>query len=221
METKWPPLKYKKQCCNSIETLFDTVESEHISTAYVIGDMNINMMNQKDSAWLRDTMETHGLTNIINEPTCFKAENPTLIDMILTTRPKRVANTLNLGTGLSDFHNLVCFSTKICVPRKSKDFIYYRSYKHFDINEYKKDISSAPYHVGEIFDDLDDKYWFTSKLMTCVTDFHAPRKTRKPVDQPVPFMNARLRKACHTKAMARNKFFKCGRTQKNQSVFYA
>ena len=204
----------KKQCCNSIETLFDTVESEHISTAYVIGDMNINMMNQKDSAWLRDTMETHGLINIINEPTCFKAESPTLIDMILTTRPKRVANTLNLGTGLSDFHNLVCFSTKICVPRKSKDFINYRSYKHFDINEYKNDISSAPYHVGEIFDDLDDKYWFTSKLMTCVTDFHAPRKTRKPVDKPVPFMNARLRKACHTKAMARNKFFKCGRTQR-------
>ena len=76
------------------------------------------------------------------------------------------------------------------------------------------EISSAPYHVGEIFDDLDDKYWFTSKLMACVTDFHAPRKTRKPVDQPVPFMNARFRKACHTKAMARNKFFKCGRTQR-------
>ena len=76
------------------------------------------------------------------------------------------------------------------------------------------EISSAPYHVGEIFDDLDDKYWFISKLMACVTDFHAPRKTRKPVDQPIPFMNARLWKACHTKAMARNKFFKCGRTQR-------
>ena len=194
----------------NVETLFDTVESEHISTAYVIGDMNINMMNQEDSAWLRDTMETHGLTNIINEPTCFKAKSPTWIGMIFTTRPKGVANTLN------DFHNLVCFSTKICVPRKSKDFIDYRSYKHFDINEYKKDISSAPYHVGENFDDLDDKYWLTwlSKLITCVTDFHAPHKTWKPVDQPVPFMNARLRKACHTKAMARNKFFKCGRIQR-------
>ena len=40
-----PHNKYKKQCCNSIETLFETVQSEHISTAYVIGEMNINMMN--------------------------------------------------------------------------------------------------------------------------------------------------------------------------------
>ena len=78
---------------------------------------------------------------------------------------------------------------------------------------------TAPYHVGEIFDDFDDRFWFTSKLMENVTDLHAPRKIRWPVDQPVPFMNGKLRKACHTKAMARNKFFKCGRTQKLWDVY--
>ena len=208
---KWPFIclynphnKYKKQCCNSIETFYDAVQAEHITTAFVIGDMTINMMNDRDSLWLCNTMETHGLTNIVNDPTCFKADNPSLIDMILTNKPRRVADTLNAGTGLSDFHNMTCLSTKICVPRKSKNFITCRSYYHFDMDAFKKDISAAPYHIGEIFDDFDDRFLFTSKLMKSVADIHAPRKIRRPVDQPVPFMNVRLRKACHNKAMARN-----------------
>ena len=67
-----PHIKYKKQCCDSIETFFNAVQAEHISTAFVIGDMNINMMNDRDSLWLRDTMETHGLTNIIITPHVLK-----------------------------------------------------------------------------------------------------------------------------------------------------
>ena len=161
------------------------------------------MMNERDSLWLRDTMETHGLTNIFNNPTCFKADNPSFIDMMLTNRHRRVADTLNVGTGLSDFHNLTCFSTKICVPWKSNDFI----------------TNYLLYHVGESFDDFDDRFWFTSKLMESVPDIHAPRKIRRPVDQPVPFMNVRLRKTYHTKCVARNKFFKCGKTQKLWDIY--
>ena len=84
--------------------------------------------------------------------------------------------------------------------------IYYHSYTHFVIKVHKEDISSTPYRVGEIFDDLDDRYWCTSKLMTFVIDIPL-FKTRKPVDRPIPFMNAMLNKACHTKAMVRYGLF--------------
>ena len=47
-----------------------------------------------------------------------------------------------------------------------------------------------------------------------MVDEHAPRKTRKPVNKPLPLMNSELRKMTHSKSMARNKFFKYGRTQK-------
>ena len=47
-----------------------------------------------------------------------------------------------------------------------------------------------------------------------LVDEHTPRKTRKPVNKTVPFMNSELRKMTHSKSMARNKFFKYGRTQK-------
>ena len=99
-------------------------------------------------------------------------------------------------------------------PRKEKNAISYHSYKTFDLTNFKNDISKVPYHVGEIFDDFSDKVWFTNKLICEVVDEHAPRKTRKPVNKPVPFMNSELRKMTHSNSVARNDLFKYGRTQK-------
>ena len=49
--------------------------------------------------------------------------------------------------------------------------------------------------------------------MEGVINGHAPIKRRKAPKKPVPFMNAQLRKACHYKAMRRNKYFRHGRTK--------
>ena len=160
-----------------------------------------------------DTMDICGLTNMIKKPTCFKSPAGTLLDVILTASPKRVASVLNVDTAISDFHNLIAFSTKLHVPRTARTPIWYRSYKKFDEECFKYDIANAPYHVGEIFDDLDDKYWYSKYLIDDIINEHAPLKRKKPVARPVPFINATLRKACHKKSMARNKYFRLGRTQ--------
>ena len=133
---------------------------------------------------------------------------------MLITNLKGIADTLNIDVGLSDFHNMICFSCKNHVPPKRKNVISYRSYKTFHLTNLKNDVSKAPYHVGEIFDDFSDKFWFTNKLICEAVDEHAPRKTRKPVNKPVSFMNSELRKMTHSKSMTRNNFFKYGRTQK-------
>ena len=91
--------------------------------------------------------------------------------------------------------------------------IQYRSYKHFDDELFKDDIASAPYHVRDIFDNFDDTYWFNHTLIKNVIDHHAPPKSKRTVEIPLPCMNSQLRKACHRKSMLRNKYFKCGRTQ--------
>ena len=56
--------------------------------------------------------------------------------------------------------------------------IVYRSYKHFDEIAYKKDMADIPHHVGEVFDDIDDRCWFTQKLISSVINEHAPMKKR-------------------------------------------
>ena len=66
---------------------------------------------------------------------------------------------------------------------------------------------NAPFHVCEIFDDIDDKYNFTELLLTEILNNHAPLKSKKPLNSPNPYMNAELRKTIHYKSMLRNKYF--------------
>ena len=70
----------------------------------------------------------------ISETTCFKSNNPTLLDLVLTTNRKRIADTLNIAVGLSGFHNMICFISKRHVS--GKNVISYRSYKTFDLTNF-------------------------------------------------------------------------------------
>ena len=157
-------------------------------------------------------MDIHGLCNLIESPTCFKSDNPSLIDVALTSHRRKIADTLNMNTGISDFHNFIAYSTKMHVPRNESRLICYRSYKHFDEASFKHDLDVAPFYVGNIFDDVDDRFWFNHALMKNIIDGHAPIKYKKSVKQPVPFMHSKLRKACLQKSMLRNKYFKSGRS---------
>ena len=123
-----------------------------------------------------------------------------------------MASTVNLNTGMSDFHHLVGFATKITVPNARNAFVTYRSYKKFNETEFRQDVANAPCQVSEIFDDIEDKYWFYETLTNEIINSHAPLKKRKTVANPVPFMNSAYRKACYQKSMAHNRYFKMGKT---------
>ena len=56
-------------------------------------------------------------------------------------------------------------------------------------------------------------------LTSDIVNEHAPVKKRIPRANPVPFMNSVYRKACFSKAMAHNKFFRWGRTNKQWELF--
>ena len=74
-------------------------------------------------------MDIHGLSNLTESPTCYKSSNPSLIDVLLTSHRRRIANTWNVNTGISDFHNLVACGTKMHVSRNENRYIHYRNYK--------------------------------------------------------------------------------------------
>ena len=158
------------------------------------------------------------MTNIVNEPTCFKGDKPTLIDVVLTNVPKRFQQVVCIDVELSDFHNMVCWATKSYAPMKTERVILYRSYKKFNESEYLKDLSLAPFHVSEIFDDINDSYWFCEQLLRGVVDDHAPLKCKKARHNGVPYMNNELRKAINVKNMLRRKYDKC-KSKQNWQIF--
>ena len=103
-------------------------------------------------------------------------------------------------------------ATKRFAPSQNPRKINYRSFHHFNDSDFLYDVSSVPFHVAEIFDDVDDMAWYTSTLIIDVVDFHAPMKSKFVKCNPVPYMNSQLRKALYARSMARNKFKKFGKS---------
>ena len=206
-----PHKRNKSVCCNAIETVMNELSKCKYKMKFLIGDLNINCLNEMDSKCLKDVSEVHGLTHIVKQPTCQKSEHGTLLDVILTTNTVRIGKAFNLINDISDFHNIVGFSSKLSLPQNNQDKIIYRYYKHFEETLFKNDVAIAPFHVAEIFDDINDQYYFTETLFKDVIELHAPLKSRKPLNFPSPFMNSELRKTIHYKAMLRNKYFRKGR----------
>ena len=85
-----PNTKYKHICCDVLDSLLDTARSNAISNIHVLADLNINLLNTIESKCLDVVIETHGLKNVITEPTCHKSSNVTLIDVILTSNFRKL-----------------------------------------------------------------------------------------------------------------------------------
>ena len=79
------------------------------------------------------------------------------------------------------------------VPKNTDRLIYYRSYKHFDETSLKRDLDIAPFHVGDIFDDVGDTFWFNHALIEDVVGGHAPIKRKKTAKYQVSFIYYDLR----------------------------
>ena len=104
-----PPRVKEKKFIDTLENVCNSLlrESHHW---LVVGDVNIDM-NQENL--LTTFYNTHDLQK---GPTCFKGENPTCIDVILSNEPNRFKSTINVNCSLSDFHNIVCTATKLQCP---------------------------------------------------------------------------------------------------------
>ena len=100
--------KQPKVKSDILNKVIDNIMMHYATDTYnvmILGDFNINLLSTKHV--FIDCLEVNGLKNIVKEPTCTKGK-PSLIDLIVTNKPKRFVNTVSVNTEMSDFHNLVC-----------------------------------------------------------------------------------------------------------------
>ena len=76
----------------------------------------------------------------------------------------------------------VCDNDRRHYPSK---VISFRSFKNLNEDELLKDLSVAPWHVGDIFDSVDDRYFYWSKLVNDVLDNQAPSPLPPPPKKKV------------------------------------
>ena len=125
------------------------------------------------------------LTNIVYDNTCFKnPENPTCIDLFLTNFPRSFQNTIAVTTGLSDFHKMTVTVLKnnFCKPKPKT--VYYRCYKTFYSNVFRKELKEALIGVSNYLEFLT--------IYLRILDIHAPMKMKSVRANKAPYMTKAL-----------------------------
>ena len=103
-------------------------------------------------------MIEYKLTNLIREPTRMTATSSTLIDVILTNRPRSFLTSGTLDLGLSDHHLVYAVSRSHC-PRTYSITVEIRTFKNNDPKRFRNDLHLIPFDIAHILEDIDGIYW--------------------------------------------------------------
>ena len=86
------------------------------------------------------------MNQLIKEPTRINDTTRSLLDIILVNNEHRIVNSGVVPVALSD-HYLVFCVLKSGVIKAQPRIIEYRSYRHFDVKAFIKDLDDVPWHI--------------------------------------------------------------------------
>ncbi|PFX24171.1 hypothetical protein AWC38_SpisGene11235 [Stylophora pistillata] len=165
-----------------------------------VGDLNMDRL-RPDSAEgkiLTDLQEINYLECLITKPTRISVHSQTLLDVLLTNTPELFVKSGTYDPGLSD-HCMVYGEMKEKVHKHRTKVTTYRQTRNTDFQQLNHELLEAPWHVGEIFTDVDDKYEYWTALFECTVNAHAPIKRKRVREKDVPYMTPTWKKAIRNK----------------------
>ena len=180
--------------------------SETHDNVVIIGDLNFNMLQDN---MLSIIMPSFNLTNVINQVTCYKSNQPTLIDIMLVTKRRKILKSFSENTGISDFHNMIggIFRVHKPAPKTKKLTVRKVSQINYDVvfsqisEDYVTQMLNTASDINEAYERLHD-------LLSKVLDKHAPKKQIVIRKNDFQCMTKELRKAILYRNQLRNKYYK-------------
>ena len=178
-----------------------------------MGDINVDMSDRNNTHTnydhVQELSDVFNLTNLIKQTTCFTptATHPSLIDIILTNRPRYFQSSVAIETGLSDHHKMVLTVLKCHFVRLQPTTIHYRDYKYFDPEAFINDVKDASLDaIVSLLDDPNSVYSDFCAHFKSILDLHAPLKSKTLRGNQAPFMSKDLSRAIMTRSRLKNKF---------------
>ena len=166
----------------------------------LMGDFNA----EPSLSSMNNFCELYNLKNLVKEPTCFKnPENPKMIDLILTNKPRSFQNTTNIETGISDCHMMTVTVMKSYYKKAPPKIISYRDYKNYSHANFRKELDEKLLQYDEPLS--YDKF---ESIFMEIFDRHAPLKYKYLRANQSPFITKELRKEIMLRSQLRNKFIK-------------
>ena len=185
-------------------------------TVIIVGDVNLERLrlDRSEGKILKDLEEVNDLHYLINEPTRVTANSQTRIDVMLTNNPDLFKNYGVYNPEFSDQSIIYGEMTEKVKKHSTKTLVHRQTSKATDFYKFNKDLLDAPWHVGEIFDDLDDAYDYWRNLFDSIENEHAPMRKKWVREKDVGFMSKEWKTTIKNKRKYATQFAK-DRTSKN------
>jgi len=207
-----PPKTTGQNYYLQLETdLHDIITWASLQTQFLVisGDLNLDRLKplSREGKILHDLEDIFNLTCLINKPTRITPNTQTLLDVIITNKPELFKDCGVYDSGISD-HFLVYGLMNTSAIQHSSKVISFRSFKNMDEDKFRNDLISAPWHVGEVFDTVDDQYLYWNSLFNDILEQHAPLKSMKVRSNDVPYMTTEWKRAIRKKRRYANRYYK-------------
>ena len=92
---------------------------------------------------LRTFCDTYSFKDLIQAKTCFTKSSESLLDVILTNKPRYFFYCQSIKTDVSDVHTMVSILIRSHFARLKQIKIQYRSYKNYNEEYYIRDLSNS------------------------------------------------------------------------------
>ena len=177
------------------EKFLDTITIKR-KNLVIVGDFNYNISDfqQPNTVKFKNVIFTHNLTNLISQPTRITERTLSTIDLILTisnpTGPKVILSGTH-DTGISD-HHLIYDVLDLQTPKRKSKIVTVNKIE--DKDSLINDFTLVPWHILEIFDDIDDVTHHWHYLFSDILKDHVKTLKLKKRDQNKPWIDRILRK---------------------------
>ena len=143
MFTYPPPNFSKTEFFEEISVMLSKALNKY-DNLFSAGDLNTNILwPSSDSSYnLSDLSNTSGLINLVTDSTCFKSDKGTVIDLMLTNKPRSLYKSHSFVTGLSDCHKLVANILRTSFQKLPPKFVTYRNLKNFHESNFLRDLDT-------------------------------------------------------------------------------
>jgi len=124
----------------------------------ILGDLNLDILilDRAEGKLLKDLEEVNNLQCMITEPTRVTAHWESLLDVILTNNTDSFKKCGAYQPEMSH-HHMVFGEMKEKVHKHKTRTITFRQTKSTDFEQLNWDLEAAPWHVGEIFCNVDNQ----------------------------------------------------------------
>ena len=181
----------------------------------LLGDLNCNLLKSAShTTQLLEILRENNLQQLIDKPTRITMGGESLIDLMITSSADIYQRSGCSDCCFSDHHMI--FGVKSEVTRKFENNIsQYRAFHKCDKAAFQGDIEKAPWHVLQLFDDIDERWYHWKQLFFSILDVHIPLRTHRGRRKQVLWITEEVREMM----IARNHLWKKAKKTKDEHAW--